>query len=92
MLPRFKLFADGQPVTYSMGRGGGEFYLNVSSKPWHSEVVFTVSNWVRFTSFPMSKCIDAHHLPLRDGEEPVYMMHAHTYDHPTTLKQARIGF
>ena len=82
---RFKEFADGQPVTYSVRNGGGEFYLNVSSKPWHSEIVFTVNNWVRFTNFSMSKCIDVP-LPPHGGEEPVYMMHAHTHDHPTSLK------
>ena len=88
-MPRLKIFADGQPVTYGVGHGGGEFYVDVSSKPWYSEVIFTVSNWVRFTSFPISKCIDLPSQP-HNGEEPVYMIHAHTYDHPAAIKQAML--
>ena len=84
MMARLKLFADGNPVSYGVGHGGGDFFVNVSSKPPHSEVVFSVGGWTRFTSFPLSLCVQSRPQPA----EPVYMIHAHTYDHPPSVQQS----
>lgn len=100
-----KIFVDDKQVNFGMYVGGGDFTADVSYRPRNGTVNIYINNWMHYTVFSLSNCIQSQQQIASPGDAssnshantaakgpPKYIMNLYTryFDNPHKLNKKTI--